>query len=266
MYRCFLQSQLRVFASLCLAAVTLGSAAAQDNRAAQLAATAQQNDQSAPSAASAQPAATPSQRPTDSEVMGKIDFSKSRKSFPNMLAPYEGRTLRSPRLSNSARINQLIKDGKLVLSLNDAVALALENNLDLAIARYNLDIADTDVLRTKAGASVRGVASGLVQGTPGGGIGGFGSGAPGAGAGGTSGGAGGAGTGASGLVQSTLGTGTAVSSYDPAVTASIGAEHQTTPLANLKIYGVPSLQLNTGQTTFGYLQAFATGTSVSFQF
>jgi len=98
MYRCFLQSQLRVFASLCLAAVTLGSAAAQDNRAAQLAATAQQNDQSAPSAASAQPAATPSQRPTDSEVMGKIDFSKSRKSFPNMLAPYEGRTRRVSRI------------------------------------------------------------------------------------------------------------------------------------------------------------------------
>src|SRR5205807_4447454 len=148
--------------------------------------------------------------------VGKVDFSKPRKSFPNLLAPYEGRTMRLPRLQNSARINQLIKDGKLMLSLNDAIALALENNLDLAIARYNLDIADTDILRTKAGASVRGVASGLVQGTPGGGIGGFGSGS-GAGAGGTSGGAGGAGTGAGGLVQSTIGTGSPVSSYDPLV-------------------------------------------------
>jgi outer membrane protein TolC len=57
-----------------------------------------------------------------------------------------------------------------------------------------------------------------------------------------------------------------VASYDPAITATVGAEHQTTPLANLQIYGVPSLQLNTGQFSFGYLQAFPTGTNISFQF
>ena len=51
-----------------------------------------------------------------------------------------------------ARIDSLMHDGKLYLSLNDAIALALENNLDIAIARYNLNIADTDVLRAKAGA------------------------------------------------------------------------------------------------------------------
>jgi outer membrane protein TolC len=184
----------------------------------------------------------------------------------NPLNAYSPDAVPEPALANSARLLHLIRDGKLYLSLKDAIDLALENNLDLAIARYNLPIADTDILRTRAGGFFRGVNTGVVQGTPGGGVGGFGTGAPGAGAGGTSSGAGGAGAGASGLVQSTLGTGTAVSSYDPAVTASIGAEHQTTPLANLKIYGVPSLQLNTGQATFGYSQAFPTGTSVSFQF
>ena len=60
---------------------------------------------------------------------------------------------------------------------------ALEDNLDLAIARYNLPIANTDILRTKAGGFFRGVNTGVVQGTPGGGVGGFGTGAPGAGAG-----------------------------------------------------------------------------------
>ena len=74
--------------------------------------------------------------------------------------------------------------------------MALENNLDLAIARYNLPIADMDILRTKAGGFFRGVNAGVVQGTPGGGVGGFGTGAPGAGAGGTTAGAGGAGAGA----------------------------------------------------------------------
>src|SRR6185312_16153382 len=70
----------------------------------------------------------------------KVDYSKSPKSFPNLFAPYERLTLKPPNLQNSPRIQQLIHDGKLTLSLNDAVALALENNLDLAIARYNLDI------------------------------------------------------------------------------------------------------------------------------
>ena len=175
-------------------------------------------------------------------------------------------TAPEPQLTNSPDLNHLIRDGKLYLSLKDAIRLALENNLDIAIARYNLPIADMDILRTKGGGVFRGVNAGVVQGTPGGGVGGFGTGAPGAGAGGTTAGAGGAGAGASGLVQSTLGVGTSVPSYDPSIIASIGAEHQTTPLANQRIYGVPLLQLNTGQANFGLTQAFATGSSISFEF
>ena len=182
------------------------------------------------------------------------------------LNAYTPESVPEPALNNSPHLEQLVRDGKLYLSLKDAIQLALEDNLDLAIARYNLPIANTDILRTKAGGFFRGVNTGVVQGTPGGGVGGFGTGAPGAGAGGTTSGAGGAGAGASGLVQSTLGAGTAVSSYDPAILSSIGAEHQTTPLANLQIYGVPSLQLNTGSSTIEFQQAFPTGTSISFQF
>ena len=74
--------------------------------------------------------------------------------------------------------NNIIRDGQLYLSLKDAIDLALENNLDLAIARYNLPIANTDILRTQAGGFFRGVNTGVVQGTPGGGVGGFGTGAP----------------------------------------------------------------------------------------
>ncbi len=171
-----------------------------------------------------------------------------------------------PELANSTRLASLIKDGKLYLSLKDAISLALENNLDLAIARYNIPIADTDILRSKAGGSFRGVNTGVVQGTPGGGVGGYGSGAPGGGAGGTTGGAGGAGAGASGLVQSTLGSGTLVSSYDPQINGTLGIEHLTSPLSSLAIYGVPSLQLNTSTANMSYLQAFPTGTQFSFEF
>jgi outer membrane protein TolC len=184
----------------------------------------------------------------------------------NPLKAYSPDYVPEPVLANSSRLDRLIRDGKLYLSLKDAIALALENNLDLAIARYNLPIANTDILRTQAGGFFRGVNTGVVQGTPGGGVGGFGTGAPGAGAGGTSSGAGGAGAGASGLVQSTLGAGTSVSSYDPLISANGGDEHQTSPVVNQAVYGVPSLQLNTGQFNVNYSQAFATGTSISFSF
>src|SRR4051812_2011354 len=191
-----------------------------------------------------------------------LEMPKSRSPF----SAYTSATTPEPSLTNSPGLTQLIRDGKLYLSLKDAIRLALENNLDIAIARYNLPIADMDILRTKAGGVFRGVNTGVVQGTPGGGVGGFGTGAPGAGAGGTTAGAGGAGAGASGLVQSTLGVGTPVQSYDPVIIGTFGEEHQTTPLANLRIYGVPLLQLNTGQANVGLSQAFPTGSSFSYEF
>ncbi|MGH9496836.1 MAG: TolC family protein [Candidatus Sulfotelmatobacter sp.] len=202
-----------------------------------------------------QPAATNASTPP-------VQFNMPKSHNP--LNAYLPDSVPEPVLTNSANLAQMVRDGKLLLSLKDAIDLALEDNLDLAIARYNLPIANTDILRTQAGGFFRGVNTGVVQGTPGGGVGGFGTGAPGAGAGGTTGGAGGAGAGASGLVQSTLGAGTTVSSYDPFVSLSGGIEHQTSPEANRQIYGVPSLQANTVQVNTQYSQAFATGTSVAF--
>src|SRR5205823_4621440 len=147
------------------------------------------------------------------------DYSKPRGYFPNPFAPYLPRHVPPPSLANTPRIEQLMQEGKVLLSLNDAIALALENNLDIAIARFNLPIADTDILLANAGQSTRGVNTGVVQGTPGGGVGGIGgattTGSQGGGAGGTTAGAGGAGTGTSGLVTSTLGVGAPIPSFDP---------------------------------------------------
>src|SRR5271166_1320546 len=195
-----------------------------------------------------------------------IDFSQPSGHFPNPIAPYVAHQVPPPSFGNTPRIENLLKDGKLQLSLSDAVALALENNLDLAIARFNLSIADTDIMRAKSGEAVRGVATGLVQGTPGGGVGGFGSGAPGAGAGGTTGGAGGAGGGASGLVQSTLGTGTAIDSLDPIVTGGMNIDHATFPQSSTILNGVPSLQQNSAVANFNYSQGFSSGTLMSLNF
>ncbi len=195
-----------------------------------------------------------------------VDYSKPRSHLPTFVAPYVPRIVPEPRVSNTARIERMMQEGSLMLSLSEAIALALENNLDLAIARYNLSIADTDLLRTKAGGTVRGVATGLVQGTPGGGVGGFGTGAAGAGAGGTTTGAGGAGTGAAGLVQTTFGVGPSVESFDPVLSSTLRINHASFPLSNIVTTGTPTFQQNSGTADFSYFQAFHTGTSMSVGF
>ncbi len=144
--------------------------------------------------------------------------------------------------------------------MRDVSDLALENNLGLVIARYNLPIAQMDVLRTQAGGSVRGVNTGVVSGTPGGGAGGAGAGT---GAGGTSSGAGGAGAGASGIVSSTLGTGTSVSGYDPQISAKIYTDHTSEQLTNFQVEGVSVYKFNTSEGDFGYNQSFATGSNLA---
>lgn len=202
------------------------------------------------------------------------NYANPKSSFPNVIAPYTSRRVPPPNLTNSARTDQLFRDGKIYLSINDAVAMALENNLDIVVQRYNLSIADTDILRTKSGQFDRGVNSGVVQNTPGGAIGatsagGTGSsatGAQGTGAGGTSIGAGGAGAGAAGIVTSTLGGGPAINSFDPVLTGNIQGNRATTPEPNIIFTGTPTLVQNTNVYNFGYTQGFPTGTLMNVTF
>jgi len=194
------------------------------------------------------------------------DYSKSRSQFPNVLAPYTPRDVPTPNLSNAPRIDQLMRDGKILLSINDAVSLALENNLDIVLARYNLNIADTDILRAKAGANVLGVNTGIVQNTPGGGVGGL-NGTVGSGAGGTSVAAGGVGTGTNGLVSSTLGIGAPITSFDPILSSTLQMDRnniESTSIFTQVPNGVANA--NTGTANFSYLQGFHWGTDLSVGF
>lgn len=196
-----------------------------------------------------------------------VDYAKPVSHFPNPIGPYESRHLPPPKLANTARIDSLMHDGKMYLSLDDAIALTLENNLDLAIARYNLNIADTDVLRAKAGASTLGVNTGIVQNTPGGGVGGLGS-EVGSGSGGTSLGVGGAGAGAAGLVQSTFGLGPTINSFDPIITGTLQEDHLSETAISLfqGVFPGEHLVQNTGTVNFSYNQAFHWGTNLSVAF
>jgi outer membrane protein len=81
----------------------------------------------------------------------KYNFTRAPKGFPNLIAPYQPIHVDAPGLTNSPRLEQLIHDNKLEISLQDAVELALENNLDIVVQRYNPWLADTGILKAKAG-------------------------------------------------------------------------------------------------------------------
>ncbi len=181
-------------------------------------------------------------------------------TFKDPFAPYTSTAFPQPRLTNTPRLDDLLKDGKLYLSLSDAVTLALENNYDIAIARINLDIADTDVLRTHAGAIFRGVSTGLVTGTLGGTTSTI---TGGGGPGGTSTSSGGAGTGANGLVLSTNGGGPLPYSFDPLITGTGEYERATTQ--GTSVFN-PTSTNNTFTGDVAYQQGFSTGTLLNIGF
>src|SRR6185437_9982387 len=153
-------------------------------------------------------------------------------------------------LSNSSRVQGLLRNGKLYLSLDDSIALALENNLDIAIQRFNLPIADTDILRAKAGSTPRGVSTGVVSGTPGGG-------------GATTGAAGASGAGAGGIVTSTIGGGPGVPQLDPTLNANFSLDDNVQPQGNIVVSGIPTVQSHATVANFSYSQGFLTGGSVN---
>ena len=189
------------------------------------------------------------------------DYSKPRPAFPHFLQPYRAQQVAQPNLSNSPRIDSLMRNGKIYLSIDDAVALALENNLDIDIARYNLNIADTDYLRAKSGANILGVNAGIVQNTPGGGVGGLG-GTVGSGTGGTTVAPSGVGTGTNGLVSSTLGIGSTITSFDPVFTSTLQIDKNDTESVSV-FSPVPVVAQNTYTANFAYTQGFQWGTSIT---
>ena len=189
------------------------------------------------------------------------DYTHLYPMFPNPIKPYTRTSYDAPRLGNTPRLDQLMRDGKIYLSLSDAVLLALENNFDIAIARINLDIADTDILRARAGAGLRGVSTGLVTGTQGG------SGSTVIGGGGPGGTSAGAGGGANGLVLSTSGGGPAPENLDPTLSSTLQYEAANQQQSNLLFSGGKSvLFTDTATYNFGYQQGFLTGTNLGVTF
>jgi outer membrane protein len=169
---------------------------------------------------------------------------------------YTGTTIGTSSFENSVRLRDLVKEGKIYLSLSDAIALALENNYDIAIERYYLDIADLDILRSKAGSTLRGVGASVLSNT----IGGTSttlsaSGAPG--------GISGATAGAGGIVVGSDGAGPLPENEDPILGATVQFERQESPQFSVI---QPRAFTNTDSYNFTYDQGFVPGTALHLTF
>jgi outer membrane protein len=174
--------------------------------------------------------------------------------FPNILQPYFNPHVPPMRLENSGLLYQLIQDGKMQLSLQDAVALALENNLDIDLSRYNTAYAKIDQVRAASGQATRGISgafssSALFSGALGGGISTTSAGGGGGGAGSATGGSG-----------SAFNIGP-IGSFDPVFGFSAGWNDRITPLGTSVVTGTNFLAQHTSTYNGFFGQEFPTGTS-----
>jgi outer membrane protein len=220
----------------------------------------------APPAPGLPPAPAPNYTQPLSARLGNRDFTRPHQVFPNFLKTWEPISIEAPVTSNSQRLEAVVHNGKIYLSLADAIVLGLENNYDIAIQRYNLDIADTELLRTRAGSNFLGVPAGLVQGTLGGSGNTSSSLTSGGGPGGTSTASGGAAAGAGGINASTNGSGPTPEVLDPVLTGTLQLERTTTPQPNPFGSGGPTLNQNPDTYNFNYNQGFVTGTQLQVAF
>ncbi|MGB2635043.1 MAG: TolC family protein [Candidatus Acidiferrum sp.] len=165
--------------------------------------------------------------------VSKFDFSKAPSWFPNIINPYRTQYVDPGVLTNSPRLDQLIHDGKMPLSLQDAIALALENSMDIVVQRYTPWMADVSLLKARAG--------GYGYGTPG-----------------------------SIAVGSTANLPELY--YDPVLTQTLQFADATIPIANPFISGLGAsgsttsaqpLFSHTAVYNTSYYQSFATGSSLS---
>ncbi|MGO9340371.1 MAG: TolC family protein [Terracidiphilus sp.] len=188
------------------------------------------------------------------------DFSKpAARLLGNPIKPYLPTNVPKASFVNSLRLTDLVKDGKIYLSLSDALALAIENNYDIAISRYYMDLADLDILRAKAGQTLFGSGATVNAYTQGGYLATSATGGgPGATTGGTASGS------IGGLTLTASGAGPTPESLDPSVTAMMQWERATTPESNsLFSNNQATNTTNTDQYNFTYNQGFVTGTSLA---
>jgi outer membrane protein len=178
-------------------------------------------------------------------------------------------------LTNTPRIRQLMRAGNIYLALPDAIALAIENNLDIELQRYGLPGADTELTRAKGGGLLRGLSYTLAE-TPVG-VGGPASPLVTSAAANISAGAVPTNPSELGVLSeqqtnlsvqgaTPLSSGSPIPVFDPALTAQVNSTHQTTPQTNPFVAGATALASNITDANVGYTQGFGPGTQLNVAF
>jgi len=161
-------------------------------------------------------------------------YTRGKSQFPNLAAPYTTSRVEAPALANTPRVEQLIRAGRLELTLSNAIELALDNNMNIVVQRYYPWLADTDLLRTQSGSGGRGVGNvnlpGVFAALPG-------------------------------------------NNYDPAFVSTLSVQSRKVPVNNpltagtgTDVVGLASLHTHSTQANFLYTQDFSTGTSLTMGF
>jgi outer membrane protein len=172
--------------------------------------------------------------PVASLGLATRNYSKGPRAFPNIFRPYQSNHVDPTVLTNSPRIDQLISDGKLRISLQDAIELALENSLDIAVQRYYPWIADDSILKANSGS--------FGYGTPGGAF--------------------------ASSTASINPFSQSFSTFDPIVTSSVSIADVSIPINNPFLSGTGSagltgLKSHSTQFNNQYSQTLETGTSIT---
>jgi outer membrane protein len=181
------------------------------------------------------------------------DYSKGPDWFTHFTAPYRQQPIPPISLENSPRLKELIHDGKLEISMADALALSIENNLDVAVERQVVPMSQTDVLRAESGSAARGFSGatiplGLTAGA-------LGVGVSTAVAGGGIGNAGGISGGGGAVNIPPVGT------FDPTINYNFSWDRTVAPLNTLVVAGVPAVTGYSASYSGSYTQLLETGTS-----
>ena len=192
------------------------------------------------------------QAPQASEGFLK-DYSNGPGWFPNLIGPYKQHPIPPISMESSPRLRSLIHDGKLELSLADALALAIENNLDITVQRFVVPMSQSDVLRTKAGSAARGFSGATIP--LGLSAGALGAGVSTAVAGGGVGSTGGI-TGGGGAV-----TIAPVGTFDPTINYNFSWDRTSSPLNTLIVAGTPLVTSYSTSYAGSYTQLMPDGTS-----
>ena len=178
----------------------------------------------------------------------QIDSSRPH-WYSNATRPYEPKVVPPVNVSNSVRLSSLLRGGKLYLSLQDAVALALENNIDIEVERYLFPLAEADLLRAQAGNSTQGISTSTSAGPTGlsaGGVQSF----IGLGGGGGIGG----------------GPSPNPNGFDPTINSTIQWGHITLPQQNTVTTGTTSLVSTNKLANFNVQENFVTGGSATLSY